>query len=193
MNRRAPVHRTSARRVALNETLAQAFVTTLAVLTLLVILFIAWFVMREAWPVYQRNGFGFFGTADLGKDLKTGVSISIPMDVQLNRSFSSFPKGVPYREIGVWPAILGTFLTTGLSVLFALPLSLLAAVYIAELAPKRVASLMESVVRLLSGIPSVIFGLIALYEFAPLINDYLIDRGVARDLRPSAVADCCSA
>jgi phosphate ABC transporter permease protein PstC len=73
-----------------------------------------------------------------------------------------------------WPLIWGTLLTTVLAVLLALIVSTLAAIYITEFAPSRMRRAIEPVIRLLAGVPSVIYGLIGILLIAPWINEHLI-------------------
>jgi phosphate transport system permease protein len=69
---------------------------------------------------------------------------------------------------GIFPLIAGTILVTIGAMVFAVPLSLGCALYIAELASPRVKKVLKPAVELLAGIPSVVygfFGLIVLTNF----------------------------
>src|SRR6266481_3804707 len=59
---------------------------------------------------------------------------------------------------GFFPFIMGTLWVTAIAIIIALPLCLLAALYIVEYAPGRVKRILTPFVNLLSGIPPVIFG-----------------------------------
>ena len=56
----------------------------------------------------------------------------------------------------------------------ALVISTLAAVFLTEFAPARVRRALDPVIRLLAGVPSVIYGLIGILALAPWINEHLI-------------------
>ena len=58
--------------------------------------------------------------------------------------------------------------------LLALVFSTLAAVFLTEFAPPHVRRVLDPVVRLLAGVPSVIYGLIGILAVAPWINNHLI-------------------
>src|ERR1700726_4352075 len=73
-----------------------------------------------------------------------------------------------------WPLIWGTVVTTVLAVLIALVVSILAAVFLTEFAPGPVRRALEPVIRLLAGVPSVVYGLIGILALAPWINEHLI-------------------
>jgi phosphate ABC transporter permease protein PstC len=75
-----------------------------------------------------------------------------------------------------WPLIWGTLLTTVFAVLFALIISIFAAIFLTEFAPPAVRRLLDPVIRLLAGVPSVIYGLIGILAIAPWINNHLISQ-----------------
>ncbi|PKL65144.1 MAG: phosphate ABC transporter permease [Methanomicrobiales archaeon HGW-Methanomicrobiales-3] len=75
---------------------------------------------------------------------------------------------------GIFPLIVGTLLVTFGAMVFAVPLSIGTAVYIAELASPRVKSILKPAIELLAGIPSVVFGffgLIVLTDFIRVVFD----------------------
>ena len=72
-------------------------------------------------------------------------------------------------EFGILTMVVGSILTTALALLVAVPLSLGAAILLAEVAPPRVRAFVRPSVELLVGIPSVVFGLVGLVVLAPMI------------------------
>ncbi len=67
---------------------------------------------------------------------------------------------------GIWPEMLGTFYLTLGAVLFAVPMGVMAAIYLAEYArPGRVVSLLRTCISTLAGVPSIVFGLFGLAFF----------------------------
>jgi phosphate transport system permease protein len=74
-------------------------------------------------------------------------------------------------NFGFFPFIMGTIWVTVLTMLLAIPVSLLCAIYLSEYAPRRVREIIQPVVDLLAGIPSVIFGLFGLLLIVPLIKN----------------------
>ncbi len=77
-------------------------------------------------------------------------------------------------HLRAWPLLWATILTTGLAVLFGLVLSMLAAIFIVEFAPRALRRVLDPVVRLLAGVPSVIYGLIGVLAIAPWVEEHLI-------------------
>lgn len=70
---------------------------------------------------------------------------------------------------GILYVILTSIVGTALAVLIGVPIGLLTAVFLAELADKRVAKIVKPAVELLAGIPSVIYGLLGIYLLNPLM------------------------
>lgn len=89
-------------------------------------------------------------------------------------SFVAFITGTkwdPGNEVyGVSYMILGSIYATIGSILFGVPIGILTAVYIAEIAPKRIIKMIKPAIELLAGIPSVIYGAFGLGVIVPLVN-----------------------
>jgi phosphate transport system permease protein len=80
----------------------------------------------------------------------------------------------PFKEaFGFYPFIMGTLWVTVISIVIALPLSLLTAIYLSEYAPIRIRKLVLPLIELLSGIPPVLFGVWGVLVIVPIIQDYL--------------------
>jgi phosphate transport system permease protein len=76
-------------------------------------------------------------------------------------------------QFGALPFIYGTVITSALALLIAVPLGVGAAIYLSELAPPRVSNTLTFLVELLAAVPSVIFGLLAIFTLIPLMRDYV--------------------
>jgi phosphate transport system permease protein len=76
-------------------------------------------------------------------------------------------------EFGALPFIYGTVVTSLLALLIAGPLGLGCAIFLAELAPPRFSAALNFVVELLAAVPSVIYGLIALFALVPLLREHV--------------------
>jgi len=74
-------------------------------------------------------------------------------------------------KFGILTMVVGSIVVTIVSLGIAVPLSLGAAVLLAEVAPPRVRAVVRPAVELLVGIPSVVFGLVGMVALAPLIAD----------------------
>jgi phosphate transport system permease protein len=76
-------------------------------------------------------------------------------------------------EFGALPFIYGTVVSSLLAVLLATPLSIGVAVFLVEQAPKSLARPMGFLVELLAAIPSVVYGLWAIFVLAPFLRVYV--------------------
>ncbi len=74
------------------------------------------------------------------------------------------------QQFGALPFLVGTLLTSFLALLIATPFALAGAIFLGEIAPPRLANPVSFVMELLAGIPSVIYGLWALFYLVPLVR-----------------------
>src|SRR5688572_21656879 len=72
------------------------------------------------------------------------------------------------RRFGVVPLVLGSLQILVLSLVFALPVALLTAIYLAEFASSRTRNILKPALEILAGIPTVVFGFFALTALTPL-------------------------
>ncbi|WP_448598193.1 phosphate ABC transporter permease subunit PstC [Thermoleptolyngbya sp.] len=76
-------------------------------------------------------------------------------------------------QYGIWVLISATLLTTGIAILVALPLGLLAAVYLSEYANPKVRKWLKPALEVLAGVPSVVFGYFALLTVTPFLRSFI--------------------
>ncbi len=76
-------------------------------------------------------------------------------------------------DAGALQLIVGTFSVTILAVVLSTPISVAVALFVTEVAPPWARSFMQPVLELLTGIPSIIYGLLALSILVPLISNIL--------------------
>lgn len=76
-------------------------------------------------------------------------------------------------EFGALPFIYGTILTSILALIISVPLGVGAAIFLAELAPPRLANICTFLVELLAAVPSVIYGLMAIFTLLPIMRNYV--------------------
>jgi len=72
---------------------------------------------------------------------------------------------------GIWPLIVGSLIVTFFSSLLAVPLGVLSAVYISEIAPPAIKEILKSIIELLAGLPSVVLGFFGMVIVAPWLQD----------------------
>lgn len=72
-------------------------------------------------------------------------------------------------SFGIFYVILTSIVGTALAILLGVPIGIFTAIFLAEVAPKRLAQIVKPAVELLAGIPSVVYGLLGIYVLTPLI------------------------
>ncbi len=141
------------------DAVSEKIILFFTVLSAIIIVFIFYFILQKSWEIFKINGLGFV--------TQTGF------DRQINDAFYA-PGDTPVWIFGALGLLLGSLLTTLGALLIAVPMGMGTAIVIAELAPVWIRNLLQSVVRLLASIPSVVFGLLGLLIVVPLIKKAFI-------------------
>lgn len=76
-------------------------------------------------------------------------------------------------HFGLLPLVLGSLMVTLGAAVVSLPLGLLTAVFIAEVAPRWLRELLKPFIEVLAGIPSVVLGFLGMLVVSPLIRERL--------------------
>ena len=76
-------------------------------------------------------------------------------------------------QFGAWPFVYGTLLSSLLALILAVPLAVGVAVFITEMSPRWLRSPLAFTTELLAAIPSVIYGLWAIFVLVPLLREYV--------------------
>lgn len=113
------------------------------VAVLVILLLIAVTTTKQAWPAFSEFGTSYFFGLEW-----------IPS------------KGI----FGIVPLVFGTVLVSLIAVFFAVPLSIGIALFVTELAHRRVRSSITLVIDLLAAVPSVVFGLWGFYQLIPIFQ-----------------------
>ena len=79
---------------------------------------------------------------------------------------------------GIWPLLSATFMVTAIAMAVALPLGLLAAIYLSEYASDRVRAVLKPLLEVLAGVPTVVYGYFALTFVTPILQGVLGPRTV---------------
>ncbi len=81
-----------------------------------------------------------------------------------------YPTAEP-PDFGIFPLIVGSFAVTLLSAMLAVPLGVMTAVYLAEIAHPRVREIVKPFVELLAAMPSVVIGFFGMVIVAPFLQN----------------------
>lgn len=120
-----------------------AGVTALALLVPLTLVGITVLVVVDAWPSLQRFGFSYLTT-----------SVWDPVHLMF----------------GAAAYVYGTIVTTVVAVALATPVAVGAAIYLTEFAPRRIRGTVAYLIELLAYIPSIVYGLWAIFVLVPVMR-----------------------
>ncbi|MBL4951393.1 phosphate ABC transporter permease subunit PstC [Neobacillus sp. YIM B02564] len=110
----------------------------------------------------------FLSTKGLQSFTKNGISI-----IEFLTSSKWDPTNKANPAYGVLPFIFGSFAVTILAALVAAPLGIGGAIFMTEIAPSWGRKILQPVVELLVGIPSVVYGFIGLTVLVPFIREHV--------------------
>ncbi len=143
----------------MKDKVAEGIIRALSFVSIIIIVFIFICVFSKALPVMKESG--------------TGLYISTGFDEQISEAFYA-PVEEPVLNFGMLGLIMGTVISTVISVLFAGIIGIMASVAICEFLPRRYFGVLTAVVRLLASIPSVVFGLIGIIAVVPFIENTFV-------------------
>ncbi|HOV85558.1 MAG TPA: phosphate ABC transporter permease subunit PstC [Syntrophobacteraceae bacterium] len=83
-----------------------------------------------------------------------------------------YPTASP-PDFGIFPLLVASVAVTTFSALISIPLGVMTAIYLAEIASARMREIAKPVVELLAALPSVVIGFFGMVVMAPFLQDYL--------------------
>jgi phosphate ABC transporter permease protein PstC len=119
-----------------------------ALTSVVAVLLICFFILREAWPFFVTKGAALFGGTKW------------------------FPTAEP-AEFGALAQFAGSAYVTLGAMLVAVPVGLLTAVFLSDIAPFRLRQVAKPIIELLAAIPSVAYGFFAVLVLAPWMQRVL--------------------
>ena len=75
-----------------------------------------------------------------------------------------------FDNFGAAPFIYGTLVTSAVALCLAVPLGLASAIFLSELAPRKISDVISFLIDLLAAVPSVIYGLLGIFIVVPLMR-----------------------
>jgi phosphate transport system permease protein len=91
------------------------------------------------------------------------------------------------KHFGILPLFAGTFLTTIIAILVALPIGVVSAIYLSEYASGRVRTTIKPALEILAAVPTVVYGYFALLFVTPLLQRIIPDMSGFNALSPGIV------
>jgi phosphate transport system permease protein len=131
----------------LKEAIIKSIFASFAFISVLTLALIVVFLFREGIPIFKE------------------VSVA---DFIFGKEW--YPTYDP-PSYGIWPLIIGSAVVTIFSCLIAVPLGVLSAVYISEIAPASIKDVTKAIIELLAGLPSVVLGFFGMVVVAPFIQE----------------------
>ena len=77
-----------------------------------------------------------------------------------------------YGQYGLLPLLVGTLMITAIAMLVAVPVGLMAAIYLSQYAPRPLRAVAKPIIEILAGIPTIVFGFFALVTVGPFLRDF---------------------
>lgn len=122
-----------------------------AIIAVLGVILISYFIISEGYPVIRKVGL---------------------------LDFLSGNRWAPTQGVyGIYPMIVGSLLVTAGALVLGVPIGIGCAIFLAELAKPRIAGILRPGIELLAGIPSVIYGLYGLSVIVPFIRKVFNNQG----------------
>jgi phosphate transport system permease protein len=169
---------------------AEKVIKAVAFLSIAVVILIFIFVFREAFPIFRmdkkaaaatetlvQESYGSEGTVNavdkvadnqVDNSNKKQTAIDKPSATLLSNTWMPVSDN---PRFGLWPLFLGTLKVTLIALLFAAPISILAAIYTSMFAKPRIREVIKPVIELLAGFPSVVIGFFALMVMATVFQN----------------------
>ena len=143
-------------------------------------------VVRKRKWMESVIGFALFGCALISILTTVGIVVVLAVEAfQFFREVSIFEflTGTEWapklaHKFGILPLLTGTLLVTAGAAVIALPIGLLSAVYLSEYASNSVREVVKPALEVLAGIPSVVFGYVAVVTISPWIRTLFPSAGV---------------
>jgi phosphate transport system permease protein len=133
----------------LGNHLGRAFLFVVTCTSVLAVLLIFYFVVREAIPFVSQYSIATFIT---GRDW--------------------YPEAEPHK-FGALATIVGSIYVTLAAIIFSVPIGILAAVFLSDVVSHRFGTVIKPAIEILAAIPSVAYGFFAILVVAPWMHEKL--------------------
>jgi phosphate transport system permease protein len=178
------------KRFRFSDWFAEKVIKSVAFLSIAVVILIFIFVFREAFPIFRmdireaastellvqesygsgdsENGTENIADNQVDNSNKHQAEAGKPSSTLLSRTWMPVSDN---PRFGLWPLFLGTLKVTLIALIFAAPVSILAAIYTSVFAKPGVREIIKPAIELLAGFPSVVIGFFALMVLATVFQN----------------------
>jgi phosphate transport system permease protein len=130
-------------------------------------------LIGRCFPLMVRGATGIFVLLITGLFIELFVN-SLPSIRQFGLSFLWTSEWNPVTEhFGALPFIYGTVVSSLIALALAAWVGILGAAFLAEFAPRYIATPLGFLIELLAAVPSVVYGLWGLFALAPAMQHYI--------------------
>ena len=169
-----------------SEFLSEWIIKSVAFVSFAIIILIFVFVFREAFPIFYANdkvaATEVTQSETYGDEPATAEKPAVPTNMHQSSETSGAEGKATFNNLmskdwqpvsgnpryGLIPLAIGSLKVTLVSMFIATPLAILAAIFTAFFAPKRIKEIIKPTIELLAGFPSVVIGFFALMTIATL-------------------------
>jgi phosphate transport system permease protein len=174
------------RKFRFSDWFAEKVIKMVAFLSIAIVVLIFIFVFREAFPIFRMDvkekatseilvPESYGSTQPEAPSSGTTLSQATgqtetekPSSTLLSKTWMPVSDNPRY---GIWPLFFGTLKVNLIALLFAAPISIMAAVYTSMFAKPRIREIIKPVIELLAGFPSVVIGFFALMVLATIFQN----------------------
>ena len=143
------------RKLRLGEKTIETLMLACAFLSVIVVILITYLIFAEGLPL--------FSTVSVW-DFLTGTS---------------WKPTAADPQYGILSMIVGSVYTTGIALIIAIPVGLGCALFLAEIAPRKLAQILRRCIEVLAGIPSIVYGFFGLVVLVPFIRSFGMGPGLS--------------
>jgi phosphate transport system permease protein len=131
-----------------------------ALIPSLALIWLAYEMIKSAYPAIVFNGWGFFTTKTFTLGNLYGGSVEVRHGYKASHG----------AHFGALPLIVGTLLSSIFALAMAVPVAVGGAILLVEKMPARLQGALGVFLEILAGIPSIIFGLWGIYTLGPWLS-----------------------
>jgi len=157
-SRAAPRERSLTARPRWGERAAEGAIKVVALVSIAAVVLIIVFVGKEALPALTDA------------HVREEVGPLLAPHTEAGESLYAWQPVSEVAKFNLWPLLVGSLKVTLTALVFAVPLSVAAAVYLSEYAGKRAREIVKPAIELLAGVPSVVVGFFALVVLASWVQ-----------------------
>ena len=139
------------KKLRIGERTIESVMLICAFISVVAVILITYLIFQEGLPIFSKVSVWDFLTGDQWK---------------------------PTKEIfGILPMIVGSIYTTAIALVIGIPVGVGSAIFLAEIAPRRISVALRKSIEILAGIPSIVYGFFGMVILVPFIRSFKLGPG----------------